>query len=76
MIPSDSGCTVAQKTHHLPSEAPLGEESPYDPVDRIIIIRNPYKAMLSFRNFVDTGEFQLGHGSTNAFTGSGKILIQ
>lgn len=68
---SNGGCTVAQKTHHLPSEELLGEDWPYDPIDRIVIIRNPYKAILSFRNYVDSGEYQLGHGSENSFKGSG-----
>ena len=72
-MPVGDGCTVAQKTHHLPSEELLGEESPYDPIDRIVIIRNPYKTVLASRRY-DEASDHVRRVPDNSFTGPGEII--
>jgi len=74
-MPVSDGCTVAQKTHHLPSDPSFGEESPYNPVNKLIIVRNPYKAILSLGHFVDTGN-HVEKGEEDSFTGSGANIIK
>lgn len=60
------GCTLVQKTHSTnDSTIRLSNGS------RIVIIRNPYDAMIAVRNLLESGEDHVGHASINSFNGSG-----
>jgi hypothetical protein len=49
MMPAECGCTIVQKTHGLVQEK--NNKSTNFNGSGILILRNPYKALISFRNY-------------------------
>jgi len=78
-IPVNCGCTLLQKTHDFSLDAvlySLPEAQRTKTLEEfngkgILIIRNPFKAIRSYRNFEFTG--MVGAAPENAFTGESKI---
>jgi hypothetical protein len=71
IMPVDCGCTVVQKTHDFQKY----DCKPFVNKSAILIIRNPYKALVSYRNFVTTGNNQTASASLTQFTGPGVFSI-
>ncbi len=68
LVPVDCGCTVLQKTHLYPQDHTEIESA--EGV-ALLIIRNPYRALVSFRNFESSGQGHVQLGSTHHFSGPG-----
>ena len=73
MLPYRSGCTIVQKTHEPIYEEYQGEFGNIGKT--IILIRNPYKALVSWRNFQESSDDHVGHGDAKIFNGAGYITI-
>lgn len=71
MMAPDCGCTVVQKTHFLNWERD-NEDNEFNG-NVILIIRNPYKAMISLRNHETTN--QTGHAPNKKFIGRGRTRL-
>lgn len=69
MMPVDCGCTIVQKTHLYPQDHTKEEDSDGR---AILIIRNPYQALVSFRHFETSGQGHTQVASADQFTGPGK----
>lgn len=72
-MPFDCGCTVAQKTHDFqavpgPDHA-IADERFANSSGAVLIIRNPYDALVSYRNYLQTGNNQTATASAAAFAG-------
>ncbi|EFX82596.1 hypothetical protein DAPPUDRAFT_316374 [Daphnia pulex] len=65
IMPVDCGCTVVQKTHDFQKY----DYKPFVNKSALLIIRNPYKALVSYRNFLTTGNNQTASASLTQFTG-------
>ena len=71
MMTTDCGCTIVQKTHGHVCDTVIQASNG----SRIVIIRNPYEALRSYRNFMSTGEkSHVQQGSDDHFNGSGDWL--
>ncbi|XP_046638667.1 WSC domain-containing protein 2-like [Daphnia pulicaria] len=64
-VPIDCGCTIVQKTHDLQRN----DYQPFINKSAILIIRNPYGALVSYRNFRTTGNSHTASASLTQFTG-------
>ena len=60
------GCTIVQKTHYTNDSIIQSSNG-----SRIVIIRNPYEAIIASRNLEQSGWDHIGHASINSFNGSG-----
>jgi hypothetical protein len=72
-VPFNCGCTVAQKTHDFqavpgPDHA-IADERFANSSGAVLIIRNPYDALVSYRNYMQTGNNQTATASASAFAG-------
>ena len=63
------GCTIVQKTHGANGSIIQSSNG-----SRIVIIRNPYNALMALRNLEETRWDHVGHASINSFNGSGNSL--
>ena len=68
MVSIDCGCTIVQKTHEIRDQVIQVSNG-----SRIVIIRNPYEALRSYRNFMTSGENHVQHGTDDFFNGSGNL---
>jgi len=75
-VPPDCGCTAVQKTHGFALEgfvpAKLGQRTAEVKLFRgrgILLLRNPYEALLSYRNFLYGGH--TGFAPHSRFKGPG-----
>ena len=81
-LPIDCGCTLLQKTHDFSLDASLyylPEANRTHTLEQfnkkgILIIRNPFKAIPSYRNFGYTG--MMGAAPKSAFEGKGIIIFR
>lgn len=71
MMPVDCGCTVVQKTHLYPQDHTDDESAGGR---ALLIIRNPYEALISFRNFEASGQGHTQTVSADQFSGSGNEI--
>jgi hypothetical protein len=65
VVPIDCGCTIVQKTHDFQKN----DYKPFVNKSAILIIRNPYGALVSYRNFMTTGYSHTASASPTQFTG-------
>ena len=63
------GCTIVQKTHGANDSIIQSSNG-----SRIVIIRNPYDALMALRNLEETRWDHVGHASINSFNGSGIVI--
>jgi hypothetical protein len=71
ILPANSGCTIVQKTHE--SDFKSYQKNSPSSGRAIIILRNPYKALISYRNLHFTNDYDhISNGaSTDSFSGPG-----
>ena len=71
-MPVDCGCTIVQKTHDFQRK---DFNKPFVNNSAILIIRNPYRAIISYRNFVTTESNHIASASLTQFSGPGELPI-
>lgn len=77
-VPPDCGCTSVQKTHgfalagFVPHEKKKTAEVALFNGRAVLLLRNPYEALLSYRNFLYGGH--TGFAPYDRFTGPGELL--
>lgn len=69
MMSPNCGCTVTQKTHEYSFD--WGQSKGQFNGSFIFILRNPYEALISWRNFQSTGAKHTKHADKSAFFGKG-----
>ena len=66
MMRPDCGCTLIQKTHGFNDSVLAASNG-----SRIIIIRNPYDSLMSYRNLNGCQGNHIGHAPSDHFNGTG-----
>ena len=72
MMAPDCGCTIVQKTHLFTWERDNADNQFKGNI--LLIIRNPYKALISLRNHEVTN--QTGHAPNSSFIGPGTVFYK